>query len=157
MIQYALKCENGHQFDSWFQSASAFDALAAAGHLSCAICGSAKVAKAIMAPRVAKSTPQDAPLPDSQAAPQAPPETPAQVVNAPSPEVAKAIAELRRKVEESSDYVGENFAKEARAMHLGEVPERSIYGEARLDQAKELIEDGVPLLPLPFRPKQKLS
>lgn len=145
MIQYTLKCDSGHQTDSWFQSAAAYDALEKAGHLACAICGSAKVTKALMAPRVAVAadTAEEKPT------------TP--VLRNPDHEVEQAVAELRRKVEESSDYVGDKFASEARAMHLGEKPERSIYGEARLDQAKELIEDGVPLMPLPFRPKQKLT
>lgn len=79
------------------------------------------------------------------------------VLQNPPTEVETAIAELRRKVEESSDYVGEKFTDEARAMHLGDKPERAIYGEARLDQARDLIEDGVPLMPLPFRPKQKTN
>ena len=69
----------------------------------------------------------------------------------------RAVEELRQKVEANSDYVGKDFAKEARAMHDGEKPERAIYGEARLDQAKALAEDGVPVMPLPFRPKKKLT
>ena len=141
MIQYALKCDKGHQFESWFKSAVAFDSLLAAGHLTCAVCGSAQVEKALMAPRVqAKS--------DDAVAETTP------VLTNPETEVEKAIADLRQKVEESSDYVGDQFATEARAMHLGEKPERSIYGQARLDQARELIEDGVPLMPLPFKPKR---
>lgn len=141
MIQYALKCKEGHAFESWFKSAAAFDTLAASGHLSCAVCGSDKVSKAIMAPRVvSKSEEKTAPL-----------------LKDPSNEMQTALEDFRRKVEESSDYVGDKFAAEARAMHLGETPERSIYGEARLDQAKELIDDGVPLMPLPFTPKKKLS
>ena len=81
----------------------------------------------------------------------------APVLKNPASEVERAIQELREKVEASSDYVGTSFASEARAMHLGEKPERSIYGEARLDQAKELLDDGVPLMPLPFQPKKKLA
>lgn len=142
MIQYALKCEEGHQFESWFQSAAAFDSLAAAGHLSCAMCGSSKVEKALMAPRVTSK---------GEAAEMTP------VLSHPQSDVEKAVVELRRKVEENSDYVGDKFAQEAHAMHQGEKPERSIYGEARLDQAKDLIEDGVPLVPLPFKPKQKTN
>ena len=150
MIHYALKCDQGHDFDSWFQSAAAFDVLARAGHLACNVCGSGDVKKAIMAPRVvSKSTaikpddaPQDAPLP---------------VLKTPQGDIEKAVAELRRKVEETSDYVGDDFTHQARAMHLGDVPERAIYGEARPDQARSLIEDGVPLLPLPFRPRQKMT
>lgn len=143
MIQYALKCKDGHSFDSWFQSAAAYDALKVSGHLSCAVCGTDQVEKAIMAPRVAAKQ-QDT----AETAP---------VLHNPKTDVEKAMEDLRRKVEESSDYVGEKFADEARAMHLGDKPERSIYGEARLDQARDLIEDGVPLMPLPFRPKQKTN
>ena len=151
MISYTLKCDAGHSFDSWFQSAAAFDKLVKAGQLSCAQCGSGKVTKAIMAPRLSKGSP--AQVPDQAQAPA----NAAPVLRAPDTEVRKALETLRRKVEENSDYVGDRFVSEARAMHLGDKPERSIYGEARLDQARELIEDGVPLMPLPFRPKQKLS
>ena len=144
MIQYTLRCDQGHQTDSWFKSAAAYDALAASGHLSCAICGSARVDKALMAPRLrpAQDPAEGATRP---------------VVANPKPEIEKAIAELRAKVEASSDYVGDRFASEARAMYLGDKPERSIYGEARIDQARELLADGVPLMPLPFRPRQKLT
>ncbi|MBD3663702.1 DUF1178 family protein [Sulfitobacter aestuariivivens] len=142
MISYTLKCDEGHSFDSWFQSSSAFEALEKAGHLNCAVCGSLKVAKSLMAPRVATSDDADAPVP---------------VLSKPHSDVEKAVEALRKKVEANSDYVGKDFASQARAMHEGTVPERSIYGEARLDQAKALAEDGVPVMPLPFRPKQKLS
>ena len=155
MIHYALNCDQGHDFDSWFQSASAFDALAQAGHLSCVVCGSVEIRKAIMAPRVvSKSTApeQDAPLGEVPASDASVP-----IVKTPDREVENAIAALRKKVEETSDYVGEDFTRQAREMHLGDVPERAIYGEANLEQARGLIEDGVPLLPLPFRPRQKLS
>ncbi len=72
-------------------------------------------------------------------------------------EIEAEIAKLRAKVEAESDYVGEDFAKEARAMHLGEAPERAIYGETKLEDAKELIEDGVPVMPLPFTPTRKVN
>ncbi|QFT59157.1 hypothetical protein FIU94_10000 [Sulfitobacter sp. THAF37] len=147
MISYTLKCEAGHSFDSWFQSAAAFDKLVAARQVVCVECGSHEVSKAVMAPRLAKAGAQkDETAPDT-----------APMLGTPSSEVQQALAELRRKVEAHSEYVGDRFAHEARAMHLGEKPERSIYGEARLDQARSLIEDGVPLVPLPFRPKRKLS
>lgn len=145
MIQYALKCEAGHRTESWFKSADAFDALARSGHLSCAVCGSADVRKAPMSPRVSHGEKESG---SKSGAP---------MIRNPSHEVEQAIGALRRKVEATSDYVGTAFAAEARAMHSGEKPERSIYGEARTDQARELIEEGVPLLPLPFRPKRKLS
>ena len=95
-----------------------------------------------MAPRV--STADTAPEPES-----------VPVLAKPEGEVAKALADLRRKVEGNSDYVGTDFASEARAMHEGETPERSIYGEACPDEAKALIDEGVPVLPLPFRPKRR--
>ena len=147
MIQYSLKCEDGHAFDSWFQSASAFDSLKKAGHISCVVCGSSKVEKAIMAPRVTASR-KKATAPDGK------PQT-----TAPSTgqDVQPDLAEMKRKIEENSDYVGENFASEARSMHLGDAPERSIYGQANAEEAKALIEDGVPVLPLPFMPTRKTN
>lgn len=142
MISYTLKCEDGHRFDSWFASASAFEALEKAGHLSCAVCGSAKVSKSLMAPNVSTAEKDNAPVP---------------VLSHPQSDLEKAVEELRRKVEDNSDYVGNDFANQARAMHEGTVPERSIYGQAGADEAKKLVEDGVPVMPLPFTPKQKLT
>ncbi|WGW03472.1 DUF1178 family protein [Tropicibacter oceani] len=141
MIQYSLRCDDGHQFDSWFQSAGAFDKLQAAGHVACAICGSSQVVKALMAPRVNHS--------DS--------ETPAPRPSLSQPQsvAEQALAQLRAHVEANASYVGGSFAKEARAMHLGEAPERPIWGEARSDEAKALIDDGIPVAPLPFTPTRK--
>lgn len=166
MIQYSLKCADGHSFDSWFQSAAAFDKLAAAGMVSCAVCGGTQVDKAIMAPRVrpgrkaVSGVGEPEPKPAAAAAPApvpaaAPAASGPGMLSRPSGEVEKALAELRKKVEENSDYVGNNFVREARAMHLGEAPERAIHGEAKLEDARELIEEGVPVLPLPFRPGRK--
>ncbi len=151
MIRYALKCDRGHSFDSWFQSAEAFDGLQARGHVACPHCGSSRVEKCLMTPKVrpARKGTTAPPSPQEQTSP---PDTSA---TTPDPKLEKAIAELRAKVEAESDYVGDRFAREARAMHLGDAPERSIYGEAKLDEARELIEDGVPVLPLPFRPTRK--
>lgn len=163
MIRYALKCDNDHRFESWFQNATAFDALAAAGHVVCPECGSSDVEKTLMAPKVrparnAATTP-DAPT-TAPPAPAPAPSPPAPHM-APPPEVQAEIeaeiAKLRAKVEAESDYVGEDFAKEARAIHLGDAPERAIYGETKLEDAKELIEDGVPVMPLPFTPTRKVN
>lgn len=141
MIQYALKCAQGHNFDSWFQSAGAFDKLSAAGMISCAVCGGSDVEKAIMAPRVgAGSEPEDA-------GPLSKPASPAE----------QALAELRRKIEQNSDYVGVNFAAEARAIHDGTAPERSIYGEAKTSEVRELLDDGVPVARLPFASNRKAN
>lgn len=142
MIRYTLQCDDGHSFDSWFASASAFEALDKAGHLSCTVCGSTAVKKSLMAPRVSTAQKDDTTLP---------------VLSEPQSDREKAVEAMRAHVETHSDYVGKDFATQARAMHDGEAPERAIHGVARLDQAKKLVEDGVPVVPLPFAPKQKLS
>jgi hypothetical protein len=142
VIQYALKCADGHTFDSWFQSAGAFEKLAASRLISCAVCGGNKVEKAIMAPRV--SAPRDTSRTSG-------------LLSQPASLAEQALSDLRRKIEKTSDYVGRNFATEARAMHEGTAPERAIYGEARLDEARKLLEDGVPVAPLPFMPNRKTN
>ena len=141
MIQYSLKCDNDHSFDSWFASADAYDKLADNGMVSCAVCGSTKVSKAIMAPRVRTTKGKEAPV-----APTLPTEKSA---------AEQAMAKMRAQVEQNSEYVGTNFATEARSMHLGDAPERAIYGEAKPEEAKSLIEDGIPVTPLPFMPTRK--
>ncbi|MCA2012672.1 DUF1178 family protein [Pararhodobacter sp. CCB-MM2] len=142
MIRYSLKCDQGHGFESWFASASAFDGLLKSGHLSCPHCGGTKVEKALMAPSVANGQPgpeADAPSP---LAPQ-------------KGGIEEKIAALRKHVEANSDYVGQDFVREARAMHLGESPERAIWGEAKIDEARALAEEGVPVAPLPFMGKRQ--
>lgn len=153
MISYTLKCDAGHSFDSWFQSAEAFEKLVALRQVTCTQCGSHDIAKAMMAPRL--SSGKEAPRAEQETSDG--PQASMPGASAPATEIQQALADLRQKVVANSDYVGDRFTREARAMHLGEKPARSIYGEARLDQARSLIEDGVPLMPLPFRPKQKLN
>ncbi|MEM0944320.1 MAG: DUF1178 family protein [Pseudomonadota bacterium] len=130
MIRYSLKCDQGHEFDSWFANAAAFDDQAGRGLVSCPVCGSTHVEKALMAPTVAPKA----------AAPLSTPQTPEQ----------KALAQLRQKIERESDYVGADFATEARRIHLGEAEARGIWGEASRDEAKALSEEGIPVAPLPF-------
>jgi hypothetical protein len=137
MIRYALKCADGHRFDSWFQSAAAYDRLADAGHVACAVCGTGEVAKDLMTPRVSPDT-----------------RVPDRPLSQPASPAEQALAELRRKLETESTYVGDSFADEARKMHEGEAPKRQIHGEARLADAKKLIEDGIPVAPLPFLPRR---
>ena len=139
MIRYSLRCAKGHEFESWFASAAAFDDLRAAGRLTCIECGTTDVEKAPMAPAVGSKSVDKPDL--------------AQPAN----EIETKLEALRKEVEANSDYVGLSFAKEARAIHDGDAPERSIYGEARPDEAKKLIEDGVPVAPLPFVPKRKAN
>jgi hypothetical protein len=147
MIRFALTCSRDHQFDSWFQSGSAFDALVAKGKVECPICGTAVVTKSLMAPSVQHRETTKVPVAPG----------PARPLEAPATELEQALATLRRQVEENSEYVGMNFALEARAIHDGDAPARSIYGEARADEARKLIEDGVPVAPLPFVPARKVN
>ncbi|MEM8980388.1 MAG: DUF1178 family protein [Pseudomonadota bacterium] len=147
MIRYALTCSEGHKFESWFSDAAGYDALKAAGHLTCAICGSSNVEKALMAPKIATS--------DAVAIPEKTNQAPN--LSEPLSAEEKAISEMRRKIEETSDYVGKDFATQARDMHEGTIQERPIYGEANGAEAKSLIEDGVPILPLPFKPNRKAN
>lgn len=148
MIRYDLKCANGHAFEAWFASSAAFDEQAERGLVNCALCGSTQVEKALMAPRVpAKGNAKEPAAPD----------TPAQqsMMSAPvPPEMAEKLAALRKEVEANSDYVGKDFADEARKIHLGETEARAIYGEASGEEVKALVEDGVPVAPLPFMPKR---
>lgn len=131
MIRYALSCEAGHAFESWFRDSAAFEAQAKAGQVACPQCGSTRVAKQIMAPAVA--------VKDEDAA----------------AEARKALRALRRHVEEHAEDVGEAFADEARRIHYGEADERLIYGKASLGDAKELLDEGISVLPLPELPDAK--
>jgi hypothetical protein len=153
MIRYALKCAQGHGFESWFQSAAAFDRLAAAGHIRCPDCGDATVEKGLMAPQVRPNR-TDAGGADAGAqSPAAPAD--AGPLSAPATPQEAALMALRRHVEKTADYVGGTFAAEARRIHAGTVPERPIWGEARIDDARALIEEGINVAPLPFRPTRK--
>lgn len=148
MIRYSLRCGADHGFDSWFASADAFQALQAAGRLACPVCGAAEVRKDLMAPAVRPARKAAAPG-------QAPDRKPD--LSAPASELEAKIAALRRQVEENSDYVGMNFATEARAMHSGEAPARAIHGEAKPEEARAMIEEGLPVAPLPFLPARKVN
>lgn len=144
MIRYSLKCEAGHGFESWFKGAEAFSALLSAGQVECPVCSSAKVEKELMAPAV---------RPARNAA-----VTPARPdLTTPASDLEEKIAALRRQIEENSEYVGMNFAAEARAMHSGDAPERAIHGEAKPDEARAMLEEGLPVAPLPFLPARKVN
>lgn len=147
MIRFTLACDKDHRFDSWFASTAAYDTLDKGGLLSCAVCGSGAVTKALMAPAVATDRVAVQPQFDQQHGPLSAPPSPAE----------QALADLRRKVEDNSEYVGLSFAAEARAMHEGDSPERSIWGEAQAGDARRLIEDGVPVAPLPFGPRKRTN
>lgn len=141
MIRYALKCEHDHAFEAWFSNSAAFDEQKARALIECPHCGSAQVEKAIMAPMVRTSETSENRQADMRKA------------------VAEAMHKVRSHVEQNFDYVGEGFAREARDMHEGLTPERAIYGEASRDEVRELIDEGVPVAPLPIpageKPKPK--
>jgi hypothetical protein len=160
VIRYALVCERQHEFESWFQNSSAYDKQVKRGLVGCPVCGSAKVEKAIMAPRLGRSERAiDVPQP---AAPETPAETPAAQTPAPVAMVSPQERELRNKLKELRDHlvknaenVGRKFPEEARKMHYGEVEHRSIYGEASPQEAKELHEEGIEFHPLPVLPEER--
>lgn len=156
MIRYTLTCDQGHEFESWFASNAACDSLLTAGQVACVQCGSAKVSKSLMAPAVAPARRRAAAPPDEPPAKAAKPRS-GGPLSAPRNEMEKALAALRREIEANSEYVGMRFASEARAMHAGDAPERAIFGEARPEEAKALIEDGIPVAPLPFLPARKAN
>ena len=142
MIKYDLKCAHDHDFEVWFSKSSDFDEQAPKGLIACPNCGSTKVEKAIMAPNVSTSRKKEA----------------IAAKRAQSMKMMNAAADkIRQEIENNCDYVGENFADEARAMHYGEKDERGIYGEATPEQASDLLEEGIGVAPLPaaIAPKPK--
>ncbi len=155
MIRYALQCERGHAFESWFQNSAAYDKQAKRGLVTCPICNSGKVEKAIMAPRLVRT---EANEPAAEAAPPAtpptPPRTPVAMVSPQERELRKRLKELRDHVVKNATYVGPRFAEEARKMHYGEIEHRSIYGEASAEEARELHDEGIEFQPLPIMPDE---
>lgn len=151
MIKFSLKCPRDHRFESWFQSSDAYEKLRKAGRVTCAICGSPDVDKAMMAPRLgdAGAARPEAGHPQAAGPPAATPDV--------QGAQARALAEMKRRIEADADYVGRAFSQEARDMHDGLIPMRAIYGEAKPEDARKLIEDGVPVAPLPFLPTRKAN
>ena len=148
MIVFDLACSNaGHVFEIWFGSSADYEDQKVRGLVSCPYCGSTEVNKAVMAPNVAaKSNSRNAPAVIEQSTP-----VPA-AANVPTPaqfkEMVSKLAEVQAKMLEKSDYVGSNFAEEARSMHLGEQESRPIHGQTSAEEARALIEEGVPVAPL---------
>ncbi|AZS22536.1 MULTISPECIES: DUF1178 family protein [unclassified Caulobacter] len=141
MIKYALRCDRTHEFEGWFGSSADYDDQAARGLVECPVCGSTGVSKQIMAPAVAGTKAQ------RSAEPAVDPKMREMMMT--------AMGEVRRHVEENFDYVGDAFAKEARAIHEGKSEDRGIYGEASPAEVKALVEDGVKVAPLPPGPPKK--
>jgi hypothetical protein len=165
MIRYALNCERGHVFESWFQNSAAYDKQAKRSLVTCPVCGSARVEKSIMAPRVSASSADDAIVASqSPASAMPPPAAPQQAASAPagkspvammSPperELRQKLKEIRDHIVKNANYVGTRFPEEARKIHYGETEHRSIYGEASPEEAKALHEEGIEFHPLPVLP-----
>jgi hypothetical protein len=140
MIRYALACEHGHAFEGWFASSEDFDVQQDKGLLECPLCASKAVSKQIMAPAVvgARKTVRDE-------------SPPAKMQGL----MMEAMGRIRAHVEETFDDVGDAFATEARAIHEGRAEQRGIYGEATPKEVRGLVEDGVPVAPLPPKPPAK--
>lgn len=139
MIKYALTCDRDHPFEGWFGSSADYDDQHARGLLECPVCASKAVRKQIMAPAVAgtRRTVQD------------------EAAGPPQAMMMEAMSRIRRHVEENFDHVGDAFAKEARAIHEGRAEERGIYGQASPREVRDLVEDGIPIAPLPPEPPKK--
>jgi hypothetical protein len=153
MIRYALRCDKGHEFESWFQSSTTFDNQRKRSLVTCPACNSANVDKAIMAPRLnKKGTRPAAALPAPIAAADAAPSDSVALVSAQERELRAKLKELRDHIVSKADNVGEDFPTEARKMHYGDIEQRPIYGEASLGEARELIDEGIEVAPLPVVP-----
>ncbi|TCZ51571.1 DUF1178 family protein [Roseicella aquatilis] len=156
MIHYDLRCTAGHDFDGWFKDSAAYEKQAKAGFVECPVCGSTEVSKQLMAPAIpkkgrsrAKETPPPVP-----ATPPAPPPGDAPAAAGPMPaQVLALLQRMRSEVEKNCDYVGKDFAEEARKMHRGESDRRGIYGEASDTDAASLQEEGIEVARLPWVPR----
>ncbi|MGX9390413.1 DUF1178 family protein [Nitrobacteraceae bacterium UC4446_H13] len=153
MIKYDLRCEQGHAFESWFQSSSAYDSQRKRKLIACPSCGSSTIEKAIMAPRLSGTRKRgriEAPSEVTPAETQAP-----SLVMTQELELRAKLKELRDHVVKNADNVGERFPNEARKMHYGDIEHRPIYGEASADEAKSLIDEGIEVTPLPALPEDR--
>jgi hypothetical protein len=153
MIKYALQCDKGHGFESWFPDSASYDTQAKRGFVTCPACGSAKVEKQIMAPRVRNSEERRS-LSKRKPAPEAAPQQMA-MLSEDAQKMRAMIRELHEKVKASTEDVGERFADEARKIHYGETEEKAIRGKASLEEAKALHEEGIGVLPLPPLPEER--
>ena len=162
MIHYNLRCDRGHAFESWFQSSSVYEAQEKRKLVNCPICGSAKVERDIMAPRIVSKKSREraaepAPVPAAASATSTEVTSPAStpLMMAPERELRAKLRELRDHIVKNADNVGERFPNEARKMHYGDIEHRPIYGEASPDEARALIDEGVEVSPLPVLPDDR--
>jgi hypothetical protein len=166
MIQYALACEAGHEFESWFPSSASYDEQAARGFVTCPVCDSARVAKRVMAPAVARrDRPTARPVEpaaekttDKPALPvpaEAPGPAPVALLSEPERALRAMLKAVREHVVKTADHVGERFPEEARRMHYGEIEHRSIYGAASAAEVRDLLDEGIEIHPLPPAPDDR--
>jgi hypothetical protein len=157
MIRYTLVCDKRHEFESWFTNSSAYDKQAKRGLVTCPLCGSAKVEKALMTPRLARAdatSKQEAPpADDAPVAAKSP--TPVAIISPQEQEFRQKLRELRDHLVKNAENVGPRFPEEARKMHYGEAEHRSIYGVASPKDAKALHEEGIEFSPLPVLPDER--
>ena len=144
MILYDLTCPDDHSFESWFRNSGVVEKLIKAGQVSCPVCGSKKVQKAPMAPRIGKSVG----APEEVSRPQ--PEKAKGELAAAFEKATAAFAELRQAIEKNFDHVGERFPEEARRIHYGESPKRGIYGDASKEETRALLEEGIEVHAIPW-------
>lgn len=146
MIVYSLLCAEAHEFEAWFRNSAAFDEQAAAGAIACPMCGDTHIRKALMAPAIRPSSKAAAkPIEEAIAAP-TPQEADQQAA------ALQLLREMRRKIEADCDYVGDNFAEEARKIHYGEVEAHGIYGESSEADREALAEEGIEVGQIPWVP-----
>ncbi|MGA0532860.1 DUF1178 family protein [Hansschlegelia sp. KR7-227] len=150
MILYQLTCAEGHGFDGWFRSSGDFDAQSARALLECPVCGSQKVEKALMAPTIAKGTPS--PAVETTSGQESEPPAPVALLTEKEARLRAMLRDVRRQVVARSEDVGDRFPEIARQMHAEEAEPRSIRGRATAEEVKELIEEGIDILPLPPSP-----
>ncbi|TPW30055.1 DUF1178 family protein [Martelella alba] len=139
MIHYALTCDNGHGFDGWFAGSDDFDRQVQSGFLTCPVCGSAKVEKSLMAPSVSTARKQE--------------EKQQLQMKTAEREAAGKLREAVAAIRANSEDVGTRFPEEARKIHYGEARERGIIGEAKSDEVRALLEEGIEIMPLPQLPE----
>ena len=144
MIRYDLICDSAHEFDGWFRDSSTYDAQVQRGLVSCAVCGSSRVAKQLMAPGVPAKSNRRTEQPQKMMAGPVDPKAQALMI---------MMREMRKTVEANAEYVGSDFAEEARKIHYAEAEQRGIYGEATAEEAQALVDEGIEVHPLPRLPE----
>lgn len=150
MIKFALRCARGHEFESWFQSGEAFESQSKSGRILCPLCQAADVTKAIMAPAISSKNEGERSKPPAQEEAH----TNLALLSPRDLETRAMITAFRQRIFETAEDVGTRFVEEARKIHDGLVQERPIHGQAKFDDARALIEEGIAVLPVPPLPDE---